>query len=96
MRTPMDELASEMRAAGVRRVAFPQHQSRYGICELELVEPVTIPAPPPFEVMSDEELSEPAKPSGTCIALGCMEPGGWNFDRRYCAPHGRQAAGIKS
>lgn len=79
-------LVAKMRVAGVRRI-------RTARWELEL-EPAcdTIPAPPPH----DTELEyEPDKPPGTCIALGCMEPGGWHFDRRYCGPHGRSAAGVK-
>jgi hypothetical protein len=83
---------SNLRKAGVRRLVFgePADFAGFPILEIELSD--TIPAPPSFEALDE---TEPPKPPGTCIAIGCMEPGGWHFDRRYCAPHGRAAAGVK-
>lgn len=98
----LEELVHALRSAGVRRLRVAQqnncysmqvdlHDKTLSIDEIELGD--TIPAPPPFEQETD--LAEPDKPAGICIALGCMEPGGWHFDARYCGPHGRSAAGIK-
>jgi hypothetical protein len=89
------EMVGWMRTQGVRRVSLDWSRDKDGdgradIVELELSD--TIPAPPPaFETLDEE----PEKPAGTCIALGCSEPGGWHFDTRYCGPHGRAAAGVK-
>jgi hypothetical protein len=86
------ELIDEMRRHGVKRVVFRKPLLAWDMefSELELSD--TIPSPPPaFETLDEE----PEKPAGTCIALGCSEPGGWHFDTRYCGPHGRAAAGVK-
>jgi hypothetical protein len=90
------EIADEMRSAGVKRIAFDDSvvllMAGEGQCVSEIELSDTIPAPPPaFETLDEE----PEKPAGTCIALGCSEPGGWHFDTRYCGPHGRAAAGVK-
>lgn len=89
-------LSKFMHDAGIRRLRFSKpfeiivDGEPLFLDEIELYD--TIPAPPPFE---GELETEPEKPPGTCIAFGCMEPGGWHFDRRYCGPHGRSAAGVK-
>lgn len=79
----LKEIADQMRACGVRSI--------------ELFD--TIPAPSPSELWGPLPTEAPPEPDnkgpGTCIALGCMENNGWSFDTRYCAAHGRFAAGIK-
>jgi hypothetical protein len=104
MTVKASDFVAYMRDCGIKRVSFGQMQPMVfvdngegggkpwirGVIELELSD--TIPAPPPaFETLDEE----PEKPAGTCIALGCSEPGGWHFDTRYCGPHGRAAAGVK-
>jgi hypothetical protein len=92
----LSALVNLMRENSIRRMVAPVDrpflidEPTGALVELELSD--TIPAPPPaFETLDEE----PEKPAGTCIALGCSEPGGWHFDTRYCGPHGRAAAGVK-
>lgn len=79
----LKEIADQMRACGVRSI--------------ELFD--TIPAPSPADLWGAIPTEAPPEPEnkgpGTCIALGCVENNGWSFDTRYCAAHGRFAAGIK-
>ena len=85
------EIAKLMREHGVRRAVF----SGGVVAELELFD--TIPAPAPALEPTDAaplEETEP-KPPGMCIALGCSEDNGWHFDKRFCAAHGRAAAGVR-
>lgn len=107
----LKDIADEMRAAGVRRIGFNPETDRSNLpriewegglawlhCStIELFDPGTAPTPEQIWGPLAETIVPPPedKGPGTCIALGCMENNGWQFDTRYCAPHGRHAAGVK-
>lgn len=84
----LKEIADQMRACGVRSIELfdtipaPSPEQAWG-----LIGGVPTDVPPPPEPEN--------KGPGTCIALGCVENNGWSFDTRYCAAHGRFAAGVK-
>lgn len=81
-------LLIELRALGVKRAVLVEG-SRIG--EVEFFD--TIPAPAPEWVAAEDE-PEPKLPT-QCIAMGCASANGWQFDSRYCAEHGRAAAGVR-
>ena len=82
----------EMRARGVRRIAFGDGGSVTEI-ELEPAHPDTIPAPG-----FDPEDAAPAeeKAAGTCAIPGCQEKAGFHFAPHMCERHGLSQLGVKT
>ena len=98
----LKELGDKLRAAGIRSVCAADNYGLFvteadgatvKLLSVELFD--TIPAPAPDALLEGEEPAPENKGPGTCVALGCLENNGWAFDTRFCAAHGRRAAGVK-